>query len=137
MLRLVGAAVVGLVVGSVANMALIFANLAIYPAPPGTDFQDTAQMAAFIGTLPPAAFVLPFLAHLSQAGLGGLVAGKLSGGTPQIPVGVVVGLTLLGSVINLLQIPGPAWMWLELPVQALIGVALVRALDQPFDAVRS
>ncbi len=116
MLRNVGVVILGLVVGSAINMALILANLLFFPLPEGTDMNNAEQMAAFIGSLPPAGFVLPLLAHLAQAFVGGAIAARFGTADPRVLAGVIAALTALGGVINLVQLNPPAWMWVELPL---------------------
>ena len=108
MLRNVLAVVLGVVAGSVVNMALIRLNLALFPMPAGADANDPAALRAHLATLPAAAFLLPFLAHFGQAFVGGLVAGKLGKASPRILVGIVGALTVLGSVLTNLQLDPPA-----------------------------
>jgi hypothetical protein len=126
MLRDIGAVVAGLVVGSIANMALVFANMAVFPGPPGLDFNDPAAMAAYVGGLPPQAFLGVIAAHRSQAGLGGWTAARLSS-RPASAAYIVGGLTALACLINLIELPGPWWMWAELPLCAVIAWAVGRA----------
>jgi hypothetical protein len=127
MLRDIGAVVAGLVVGSVANMALVFANMAVFPGPPGLDFNDPAAMAAYVGGLPPQAFLGVMAAHLSQALLGGWTAARLSGERTALAAYVVGALTALACLVNLLGLPSPWWMWAELPLCGVIVWAVARA----------
>ena len=60
-----------MVVGMIANMVLIQINLSLYPAPEGMDMNDMEAWKSFAATLPPAAFLIPVIAHLAQAFLGG------------------------------------------------------------------
>ena len=127
MLRDIGAVVAGLIVGSVANMALVFANMAVFPGPPGLDFNDPAAMAAYVGGLPPQAFLGVMAAHLSQALFGGLTAARLSGERPMLAAYLVGLLTALTCLVNLLDLPSPWWMWVELPLCLVIARATGRA----------
>lgn len=116
MLRNVVAVVLGIVLGSIANMALVSLNLAFFPMPAGVDPNDPEALAAHVATLPAVAFLLPFLAHFSQVLVGGIAASKIGQASPRILVGIVGALTVLGSVITNLQIDPPAWTWIELPL---------------------
>jgi nitrate/nitrite transporter NarK len=122
-LRNIAAVVFGLVVGSAANMAVLFVNMAIFPAPADFDMYDPVQMTAYIETLPQTAFLLVMVAHLTQAGLGGWLAAKLGGSRPMALAMVVAVLTLLGGVMNAMSIPMPLWMYLEFPLYLVVGWA--------------
>ena len=115
MIRNVGAAVFGLLVGMTANRVLIEANMAAFPPPPEVDPSDFEQLAVFIGTLPPQAFVLPIVAHMAQAFFGGWIAARLAGSRPMLLALIVGGLSLVAGLINLAMIPHPVWMWIEVP----------------------
>jgi hypothetical protein len=116
MVRNIGGVVLGLILGSIANMALISLNVTLFPMPEGVGMEDQEAFKAYIASLPPAGFLLPFLAHFSQVVLGGLVAAKIGKAAPWKLVGIIGGLTVLGSVVNNLTIQPPAWTWLELPL---------------------
>lgn len=114
MLRNIAGVVLGLIVGSVANMALIRLNVALFPMPEGIGMEDQQAFKAYIASLPPAAFLMPFLAHFSQVVLGGLVAAKVGKAAPRVLVGIIGGLTVVGSVVNNVIIQPPAWTWIEI-----------------------
>jgi len=120
-LRNIGAVFAGLLVGVVLNLLLISANAVLFPLPEGVDLFDPVGMSDYIKELPLYAFILPILAHWSQAGVGGWIAAKLGGGRP-VALSMIVGfLTLIGGVMNLLDLPFPLWMWLELPFYLLLS----------------
>ena len=76
------AAVVGLFVGASMNWLLaVNINTSIWPLPEGIDPMDPAQseaLAEWIATLPGRAFILVFVAHVLQAGLGAFVAAAMA-----------------------------------------------------------
>ena len=88
MLRNVAGVVLGIVLGSVANMALVSLNMSLFPLPAGASTEDPQAFRAYIASLPAAAFLLPFLAHFSQVFVGGLVAAKVGRAAPGILVGL-------------------------------------------------
>ncbi len=113
------AVIVGLILGSMANMALIMVSATIWEIPPGLDPKDAAGFRAYVETLPPAAFLFAMAAHLSQAIVGGAAAAWL-GRSHRVALALVVGaLTLAGSVANLVMMPSPAWMWVEVALVPL------------------
>ena len=121
-MRNVFAVIVGLVIGMVANMALIMLNAVFYPMPEGMDMNDYEQLNAHIATLPTLAFILPLLAHLSQAFVGGWFAARLGKSRP-IRLAMIVGvLSLVGGGANFYLLPdAPKWMMIELPLYLVLA----------------
>ncbi len=122
MFRNIGGVIAGLVVGSMANMALIILNTSVlFPMPPGVDMNNAEQFSAYLADLPALAFVVALLAHLSQAGIGGWVAARI-GATRPVTLALIVGcLTALGSAINMANLGGPPWMWIDVPLCVALG----------------
>jgi hypothetical protein len=120
-LRNILGVVVGLVVGSVANMALVQLNLTLFPMPDGADMNDPVAFAAYVQSLPATAFLLVFAAHCAQAGVGGWVAARIGASRPLVLAGIVGGLTVVGAILNLVMLSPPAWTWAELPL--IVGAA--------------
>lgn len=124
------ATLLGLVVGSAFNMALVVLNaFVLFPMPEGSDFNNPSQVAEWAKTLPTAAYLVVMVAHLGQAFLGGWVAARFAPAKPMIPALVVGSLSLLGGVLNMLQIPGPVWMWAEVPLYLLLAWAAGRMVE--------
>lgn len=123
--------VAGVVVGSVANLALLTLNMTVlFPAPPGMDGTDPAALEAYVAGLPAAALLVVVLAHNAQALIGGWVAARVGASAPVVLGLVIGGLTALGSAYNLATLPGPAWMWADVPLNlaaGYLGGALVAA----------
>tara|TARA_Y100001968_G_C19284942_1_gene681167 strand:+ start:400 stop:843 length:444 start_codon:yes stop_codon:yes gene_type:complete len=121
-LRTVFGIAVGIFVGSLCNMGIGFANTLIFPMPEGISFSDafneeTKQAVLdWIGSLPQTAFILVLLAHLSQAFVGGLIAGLISKNHVRVAAMVVGCVTLLGGVMNMMTVPAPVWLWIEMPL---------------------
>ncbi len=110
------AVLVGWIVGMVANGAIVYLNIALYPMPEGVTFDDKVGFAAYIETLPLTAFFIVLVAHLSQAFFGGLVAAKIST-KRTMKVAMIIGvLSLIGGYINMQNMPLPTWMWIEMPL---------------------
>lgn len=117
MIRNVLATVAGLVVGMCLNMALAMLNsYVLFPMPAGVTFEDAPGFAAYVASLPPVAFLVVIAAHVGQAALGAWVAARLAARRPLIPALVIGALTAVACVMNLLQLPGPAWMSIEVPL---------------------
>ena len=98
------------------NMTVVMLNTAMHPMPEGIDFNDAEGQAASIGTLPWMAFVLIPVAHVGQAFFGVLISATI---TPKasVVVAMIVGvLSMLAGIANLLSMPLPAWMWIDMPM---------------------
>lgn len=130
MFRNIIGVVLGIVLGSIANMALVTLNLVFFPMPAGMDMNDPAAFKAHVATLPAAAFLLPFLAHFSQVFVGALVASKIGQAAPRVLVGIVGALTVLGSVITNVRIDAPAWTWIELPLYLPVIWGTIRLAER-------
>lgn len=131
MIRNVLATVAGLVVGMCLNMALAMLNsYVLFPMPAGVTFEDAPGFAAYVASLPPVAFLVVIAAHVGQAALGAWVAARLAARRPLIPALVIGALTAVACVMNLLQLPGPAWMWIEVPLCLAAPYALGRAEER-------
>ena len=110
------AVLVGWIVGMVANGAIVFLNIALYPMPEGVTFDDKVGFAVYIETLPLTAFLIVLVAHLSQAFFGALVAAKISRKRPMVVAMIIGVLSLIGGYINMQNIPLPTWMLIEMPL---------------------
>ena len=117
MLRNILAVIAGLAVGMVVNMALVLLNVyVLYPMPEGTSMQDQEQFKAYLETLPATAFLVPVVAHLAQAFVGGWTAARIGASRPVLLAMIVGVISLVGGIINLMTIEGPGWMYVELPL---------------------
>ena len=113
----------GMMVGGVVNMVIVSLSGMLFPAPADTDLADPVQLAAWVASLPPQAFVLVLIAHLGQAFAGGAVVAGLARSHVTALALTIGGLSMLGGLMNLLVMPGPAWMWVELPLYFVAAVA--------------
>jgi len=116
MLRNIIGVLFGLVLGMVANMIMVRLNSVLFPLPAGVNPEDMEAARAHYASLPPTAYLLPFLGHFSQVLVGGLVATKVGRASPAILVGIIGVLTILGSVGAIFMLKLPAWAWIELPL---------------------
>ena len=119
MIRSTLAVIIGLAVGMIFNMGMVVLNTALHPMPEGVDFNDAEGMSAYIATLPLMALVLIVVAHVGQAFIGGLVAAAI-GRSASMVVAMIVGvISMLLGIANLMSMPLPAWMWIEMPLYLL------------------
>ncbi|MBB48063.1 MAG: hypothetical protein CMJ33_05885 [Phycisphaerae bacterium] len=119
MLRDLLAVVLGMLAGMAVNMTFVLLALFLYPMPEGVDFSETEAMPAYFASIPATGFAIILVAHLGQAFFGGLVAALISRDRPRSMALVIGVLSLIGGVINLIDLPHPPWMWLELPCYLL------------------
>eukprot|EP00041_Stephanoeca_diplocostata_P005193 m.57840 g.57840 ORF g.57840 m.57840 type:complete len:141 (-) comp15624_c0_seq2:123-545(-) len=117
------AGLIGFVVGMMANMAFVLANMALFPMPEGTTFEDTEKFQEYISTLPETAFILVLAAHISQSYVGAAVASRLCTATETImTVALVIGfLSLIGGLINMQTVQGPTWLYIEIPLYIVVA----------------
>ena len=115
------AVIVGLGAGVTFNMVFVFINLEFFPMPAGVSMDDQDSFNAWLETLPDTAFLLPVVAHLAQAFGGGWIAARLCASRPLEMAMVIGGLSMIGGILNLNQIPHPGWMWGELPFYLLLA----------------
>ncbi|MGY0799005.1 hypothetical protein ACW7G0_08135 [Lysobacter sp. A286] len=109
LLRNVIAVVVGFVVGSAVNLALVTLGPSLVPPPAGVDVTSAEGLAAAIHLFEPRHFVMPFLAHAVGTLAGALVA-YLIAASHKAKLAYAIGVIFLcGGVAASFMIPAPAW----------------------------
>ena len=102
--------ILGLVTGWIVIMILEGLNHQVYPPPANLDYTNQEAIAAFMQTLPTAAFILLLVSWMIGAFTGGLVGAlvnKLAWKNTAIIVGAIMAL---GSIVNMTLIPHPTWL---------------------------
>lgn len=103
------AVILGFVIGSVVNMAVIAAGHAIMPPPAGFDGTSMEGVASTIHLLKPIDFVVPFLAH-SLGPLVGVLAAMFIAVSSRKTIAIILGvLFLAGGIAANIIIPAPIW----------------------------
>jgi len=103
------AVIVGVVIGSLVNMALIMISGQVIPPPEGVDVTNMESLKASMHLFEPKHFVFPFLAHALGALTGGLVASLIAAShRMKFAIGIGV-LFLLGGIANVFLLPAPTW----------------------------
>lgn len=111
-LRVLFAIVLGLVVGSVVNMALIMVSGKVIAPPVGADVATMEGLKASMHLFEPKHFLFPFLAHALGTVAGAFVAALLAPNRSLVPPMVVGALFLAGGIANVIMLPSPMWFTL-------------------------
>ncbi|MDP1860172.1 MAG: hypothetical protein Q8K82_15960 [Gemmatimonadaceae bacterium] len=132
-LRIALALIVGLVVGSGVNMALVLLGPSLIAPPAGADMTTAEGLKAALPLLEPKHFLMPFVAHAAGTWAGALV-GSLIAVTKRTVVAYTIGAVFLcGGIAASFMIPAPAWfIVLDLAVaylpMAYLGLSLAHRL---------
>ena len=113
----------GVVVGGVVIGLGEALGHAVFPAPPGIDPQHIKP-----GDIPASSMAMVLMSWALGAFAGGWVAGRLSGRSSAVRVGLV--LMALG-VANMVMIPSPLWFWAGGLIAFLPSALLGAKLSQP------
>jgi hypothetical protein len=112
---------VGLVVGVALNFGIGKLNVQFFPMPDGVTWADKEGVRDWLENLPQKAFILVLIAHLSQAFVGGFVAALIAKRN-MMCVAIAVGiLSMCGGIMNMMMIPTPKWMYIELPLYLVVA----------------
>lgn len=127
-LRNILAVIVGVVAGSVVNMALVAAGHRLTPLPKGVDVSDMQRFSETAHLMEPIHFVGPFFAHAVGTLAGALVA-YLVAARPKAAFAYGIGaFFLLGGIAMAFIIPAPAWFVVLDLVAAYIPTAWLAVL---------
>ena len=107
--RNVLAVVLGLVVGSLVNMAIVKVGPMFVPPPAGVNMEDMESLRATAHLLEPKHFAPPFLAHALGTLAGAVLAYLLASSRPALFGYAIAVVFLGGGIAASLMIPAPAW----------------------------
>jgi hypothetical protein len=103
------AVAVGVILGSMANMAIIMISENIIPPPAGADIKTPEGLKASMHLFGPINFLMPFLAHA----IGTLVGATLSGliaASHRTRFSMAIGIFfLIGGILSVYMLPSPLW----------------------------
>jgi hypothetical protein len=108
-LRNVLAVLVGLVIGSCVNMALVTLSPSLIPPPAGVDVSNAESLAKAIHLFEPRHFIMPFLAHALGTLAGAFTAYLIAARHKAVFAYVIGAVFLCGGVAASFMIPAPAW----------------------------
>ncbi|OYD44287.1 hypothetical protein CHU00_17765 [Sphingobacterium cellulitidis] len=108
-IRNVLAVVLGIVVGSVVNMALVTISPMVIPPPEGIDVSTAEGLKAGMHLFEPKHFVFPFLAHALGTFVGALVAAWIAASKKFTFAMVIAVFFFLGGLASIIMLPSPIW----------------------------
>lgn len=109
LLRNILAVILGIVIGSVVNMAIVTIGPTFIAAPAGVDVSNAESIARSMHLFEPRHFVMPFLAH-ALGTLAGALAAFLIAASHKAKFAYAIGVVFLcGGIAASVMIPAPAW----------------------------
>ncbi len=108
-LRNILAVILGLVIGSIVNGAIIQISGSIIPPPEGADLKTMEGLKASMHLFTPINFLMPWLAHALGTFIGALVA-ALIGANNKMRFAIAIGCVfLIGGIMAVYMLPAPMW----------------------------
>ncbi|MGB5376851.1 hypothetical protein [Muriicola sp.] len=108
-LRNILAIIAGLVIGSAVNMFFISLNGSVIALPEGADVSTMEGLKESMSLFEPKHFIFPFLAHAIGTLVGAYIAAKIAA-TRKMLFAMIIGVSfLIGGIINVINLPAPAW----------------------------
>lgn len=124
-LRNILGCIIGLILGSAVNMALITWGPSVIPPPAGVDVTSTESLSQSMHLFEAKHFIFPFLAHALGTLVGALAAFFIAASQKVSVAFVVGGLFLLGGIAASFMIPAPVWFIVLDLVAAYIPMAWI------------
>lgn len=119
------AVVVGIVVGSIVNMAIISISGSIIPPPEGADVTTMEGLKNSMHLFEPKNFVFPFLAHALGTLVGAFLVAKIAA-SHKMKFAYAIGFFfLLGGITNVFLLPSPIWFTLLDLIGAYLPMAFI------------
>lgn len=119
------AVVVGIVVGSIVNMAIISISGSIIPPPEGADVTTMEGLKNSMHLFEPKNFVFPFLAHALGTIVGAFLVAKIAA-SHKMKFAYAIGFFfLLGGITNVFLLPSPTWFTLLDLIGAYLPMAFI------------
>lgn len=122
-MRVVLATILGFIVGNAVNFAIINLGMPV-PVQEGVDqYEALREMMDSFTTMD---YMIPLAAHIFGI-LTGLIVARLICKTSNVPIYIIGGLHMVGTVINLFLIPAPTWfIMVDLFLPILIIIYFLR-----------
>lgn len=126
-LKNVLAVIVGVVVGSIANMILVTVGPYVIPPPDGVDVTDVESIKSSMHLFEFRHFIFPFLAHALGTLVGAYLAALIAASCRLAMAMVVGGFFLIGGIANAFMIGAPVLFSVVDLVGAYIPMAWIGA----------
>lgn len=108
-LRNILAVILGLVLGSLVNGALIAVSGHVIPAPAGVDLTTEEGLKAGMHLFKPINFLFPFLAHALGTLVGSFITAKIAANR-KLLFAMIIGLAFfIGGIMTIFMLPSPIW----------------------------
>lgn len=121
------AVLLGLIIGSVVNMAIITMSGSVIPPPNGADVTTAEGLKATMHLFEPKHFIFPFLAHAVGTFAGALTTALIAF-NHKMKLALVIGaFFLFGGIVMIFTLPSPIWFSLADAVLAYIPMAYLAA----------
>ena len=108
-LRNILAIVIGLVLGSLVNGALISISGHVIPPPEGVDVTTEEGLKAGMHIFKPINFLFPFLAHALGTLVGAFIAAKIAANRKLLFAMIIGFAFFIGGVMMIFMLPSPIW----------------------------
>jgi len=108
-LRNIAAVLLGFVLGSIVNLALITVSPHVIPPPASVDVSHAASIKSSLHLYQAKHFLFPFLAHALGTFVGALVAFLVAGSRRTAIAGTIGVLFLAGGITACFLLPAPPW----------------------------
>lgn len=119
MIRIIGGAVLALVLAVATVFGVEWLSHQIWPLPPGLDPADPATVTRYMAALSIPQMAAVVVAWLLGPLVGGLAGNRIAGSA--LPGWIAAGFILLGVVVTVAMIPHPLWMIVTGIAAPLIG----------------
>ncbi len=130
--RNVLAIILGIILGSLVNMAIVTMSSSIIPPPTDADITTMEGLKASLHLFEPKHFLMPFLAHALGTFVGAAIAGMVSG-SYKMRFAMAIGFFfLIGGIANVILLPSPTWFTVldlglaYLPMSYLAGKLVIK-----------
>jgi len=108
-LRKILAVVLGIVIGSLVNMALVSISGTIIPPPNSADVTTAEGLRQAMHLFEPKHFLFPFLAHALGTFAGALVAAWIAASNKLACALAIAVFFLIGGIASIIMLPSPIW----------------------------
>lgn len=103
------AVILGLVIGSIVNGAIIQISGSIIPPPEGADLKTMEGLKASMHLFTPINFLMPWLAHALGTFVGALVAALVAANNKMKFAFAIGCIFLIGGISAVMMLPAPLW----------------------------